>query len=72
MSDIIAIIIKGGLVMIPLLLCSVIALAVTIERFFYWRQISSKKPLEQMLLTELSQVIAKKANFSTTPLRNPA
>jgi hypothetical protein len=36
MSDIIAIIIKGGLVMIPLLLCSVIALAVTIERFFYW------------------------------------
>jgi biopolymer transport protein ExbB len=51
MSDIIAIIIKGGLVMIPLLLCSVIALAVTIERFLYWRQISSKKPVEQMLLS---------------------
>ena len=51
MSDIIAIIIKGGLVMIPLLVCSVIALAVTIERFLYWRQISSKKPVEQMLLS---------------------
>jgi biopolymer transport protein ExbB len=36
--------------MIPLLLCSVIALAVTIERFVYWRRISSKKPVEQMLL----------------------
>ena len=51
MSDIIAIIIKGGLVMIPLLLCSVVALAVTIERFLYWRRISSKKPVEQMLLS---------------------
>jgi len=49
MSDIIAIVIKGGIVMIPLLLCSVIALAVTIERFIYWRQIRSKKPVEQML-----------------------
>jgi biopolymer transport protein ExbB/TolQ len=46
MSEIISVIVKGGLVMIPLLLCSVIALAVTIERFVYWRRISSKKPVE--------------------------
>jgi biopolymer transport protein ExbB len=51
MSEIIAIIVKGGLVMIPLLLCSVIALAVTIERFLYWRQISSKTPVEEMLVS---------------------
>jgi biopolymer transport protein ExbB len=37
--------------MIPLLLCSVIALAVTIERVLYWRQIRSRKPVEQMLLS---------------------
>jgi len=49
MSDIISIIIKGGLVMIPLLLCSIISLAVTIERFLYWRRISSKEPVEHML-----------------------
>lgn len=50
MSEVIAVIVKGGLVMIPLILCSVIALAVTIERIVYWRRISSKKPVEQMLL----------------------
>jgi biopolymer transport protein ExbB len=49
MSDIISIIVKGGLVMIPLLLCSMISLAVTIERFLYWRRISSKEPVEHML-----------------------
>jgi biopolymer transport protein ExbB len=50
MSDVFAIIVKGGLVMIPLVLCSVIALGVTIERILYWRRISSKKTVEQMLL----------------------
>ncbi len=35
--------------MIPLLLCSVISLAVTIERILYWRRTRSKKPAEQML-----------------------
>ncbi len=49
MADIVSIIIKGGLVMIPLLLCSIISLAVTIERFLYWRRISSKEPVEHML-----------------------
>jgi biopolymer transport protein ExbB/TolQ len=45
MSDIISIIVKGGLVMIPLVSCSVISLAVTIERLLYWRRISSKQPV---------------------------
>jgi biopolymer transport protein ExbB len=49
MSEIIAIIVKGGLVMIPLVLCSVVSLAVTIERLLYWRGISSKQPVERML-----------------------
>jgi biopolymer transport protein ExbB len=51
MSEIIAIIVKGGLVMIPLVLCSIVSLAVTIERLLYWRRISSKQPVEQMLVS---------------------
>jgi biopolymer transport protein ExbB len=49
MFDVISIIIKGGLTMVPLLLCSIISLAVTIERLLYWRRISSKQPVEHML-----------------------
>lgn len=35
--------------MIPLLACSVISLAVTIERYLFWRRISVKEPAEQVL-----------------------
>jgi biopolymer transport protein ExbB len=49
MFDVASIIIKGGLTMVPLLLCSIISLAVTIERVLYWRRISSKQPVERML-----------------------
>ena len=51
MSEIIVIIVKGGLVMIPLVLCSIVSLAVTIERLLYWHRISSKQPVEQMLVS---------------------
>ncbi|HEY7166500.1 MAG TPA: MotA/TolQ/ExbB proton channel family protein [Candidatus Binatia bacterium] len=49
MSEIFTIILKGGLIMIPLLVCSVISLAVTIERILYWRRIGSKQLVEQVL-----------------------
>ena len=49
MFDLISLIVKGGVVMIPLLLCSVISLAVTIERILFWRRIRSKEPIKQML-----------------------
>jgi len=35
--------------MVPLLLCSVISLAVTLERFLFWRRIGSKELIEQLL-----------------------
>ena len=35
--------------MIPLLTCSVIALAVVIERFMFWRKISYAEPVEKLL-----------------------
>lgn len=41
MFTLVDIIVKGGLVMIPLLFCSVIALAVVIERAMFWRRIGA-------------------------------
>ena len=49
MSAFIAIIIKGGIVMIPLLACSLISLALTIERFMFWAKLKSKDVLDQIL-----------------------
>ena len=43
------IIVKGGIVMIPLLLCSVISLALTIERLLFWRRVKSKQVLQEIL-----------------------
>ena len=49
MFDLVGIITKGGLVMAPLLVCSIIALAVVIERFLFWRRISVRQTAEEML-----------------------
>jgi biopolymer transport protein ExbB len=45
----IAIIIKGGPVMVPLLACSIISLAVVIERIIFWRKAQSREPVEELL-----------------------
>lgn len=49
MFDLIGIVIKGGPVMLPLLACSIIALAVVIERFLFWRRIGARAIAEEML-----------------------
>jgi len=49
MSEIVSIIIKGGIVMIPLLACSLISLALTIERFIFWGKIKSQDAVQNML-----------------------
>ena len=49
MTQVLDIIIKGGIVMIPLLACSVISLALTIERLIFWARIRSQRALQQML-----------------------
>jgi biopolymer transport protein ExbB len=56
MAHVVSIIIKGGIVMIPLLLCSLISLALTIERLFFWAKLKSKAVLQEILsLTEKGQ-----------------
>ena len=47
--DVIKLLIKGGVMMIPLLACSVISMTVIIERFFYWYRIRSRNLPERML-----------------------
>ena len=49
MFDFIDIIIKGGPVMAPLLLCSVIALTVVIERFLFWRRIGNRQSADSLI-----------------------
>jgi len=46
---VIKLLIKGGVMMIPLLICSVISLAIVIERFLYWYRIRSRDLPERML-----------------------
>ena len=47
--DVIKVLIKGGVMMIPLLACSVVSVTIIIERFFYWYRIRSRDLPEQML-----------------------
>ena len=49
MPQIVSIIIKGGIIMIPLLACSLISLALTIERILFWTKLKSKQALQEML-----------------------
>lgn len=49
MSAFIAIIIKGGIVMIPLVACSLISLALTIERIIFWAKLKSQDVLSQLM-----------------------
>ena len=49
MSEVVSIIVKGGIVMIPLLACSLVSLALTIERFFFWSKIKSQQVIQNML-----------------------
>lgn len=71
MFDFIDIIIKGGLVMAPLLLCSVIALTVVIERWLFWRRIGNRQAAEAVLaLVEQGELIqaAESARQIDAPL----
>ncbi len=48
MFTLVDIIVTGGLVMIPLLFCSVIAFAVVIERAMFWRRIGAHERFENL------------------------
>ena len=47
--DVIKLLIKGGVIMVPLLVCSVVSVTIIIERFLYWHRIRSRNLPERML-----------------------
>jgi biopolymer transport protein ExbB len=49
MTHVLDIMIRGGIVMIPLLACSVISLALTIERLIFWAKIKSRQAPQGVL-----------------------
>lgn len=49
MTQVIDIIFKGGIVMIPLLACSLVSLALTIERLIFWGRMRSQQAVKSML-----------------------
>jgi biopolymer transport protein ExbB len=49
MTHVVSVIIKGGIVMIPLLACSFISLALTIERIMFWTKLKSQDILPEIL-----------------------
>ena len=49
MTQVVDIIVKGGIVMIPLLACSLISLALTIERLVFWGRIKSQQAVQSIL-----------------------
>jgi biopolymer transport protein ExbB len=48
-ATLLAIVIQGGLVMIPLLASSVIALTVVVERLCFWRRLRARKDVPEVL-----------------------
>lgn len=49
MTQVISVIVKGGIVMIPLMVCSLISLALTIERILFWSKLKSREVLHEIL-----------------------
>jgi biopolymer transport protein ExbB len=49
MKEVVSIVVKGGIVMIPLLACSVISLTLTIERLIFWGRLKSRQGIQNML-----------------------
>jgi biopolymer transport protein ExbB len=71
MSDFIDVIVKGGAVMAPLLACSVIGLAVVIERWLFWRRIGNRQMAETLLdLVERGELnkAAESARHTDSPM----
>ncbi len=72
-TDAIAFLVKGGPVMVPLILCSIIALAVSIERFFKMRAAITDvtdlcSQVDTMLYRGDSEKAVKKCESSGTPV----
>ena len=49
MTQVISVVVKGGIVMLPLMVCSLISLALTIERILFWSKLKSREVFREIL-----------------------
>src|SRR5215510_8174377 len=61
-----SILVKGGLVMVPLLASSMIALAVILERFFFWRRFRKDENGETILALVVAGHLAEATKMART------
>ncbi len=65
---VVSFLVKGGPVMVPLLLCSLTALAVTLERLLFWRSLGDRWMAEQVLaLAQRGELAEAEALASASP-----
>jgi biopolymer transport protein ExbB len=69
-SEIITVIVKGGLIMIPLLAASLIAVTVIVERFFFWRSLRAHE-VDGAILALVAEGDFKQALQVAGTLRHP-
>ena len=69
-GEILAVIVKGGLIMIPLLAASLIAVTVIIERLFFWRSLRSHE-VDRTILALVAEGDVKQALEVASASRHP-
>jgi biopolymer transport protein ExbB len=69
-GEVITFIVKGGLIMIPLLAASLIAVTVIVERFFFWRSLRAHK-IDSTILTLVAEGDFTQAMAVASTSRHP-
>jgi biopolymer transport protein ExbB/TolQ len=69
-GEVITFIVKGGLIMIPLLAASLIAVTVIVERFFFWRSLRVHK-IDSAILTLVAEGDFTQAMAVASTSRHP-
>jgi biopolymer transport protein ExbB len=64
--ELLEILIKGGPVMMPLLACSIIALAVVIERILFWRRIADRRKSEEIISLIAQDELSRASELSSS------
>jgi hypothetical protein len=66
-SGAVAFLIKGGIIMIPLLVCSVISVTVTAERLYFWRSLQSQNVDATILALVAEATLTPRCAWPATP-----
>src|SRR5678815_5156003 len=64
--ELLEILIKGGPLMMPLLACSIIALAIVIERILFWRRIADRRKSEEIISLIAQDELSRASELSSS------